>query len=163
MVYCDARLGMTSGACVPRWQVQHVSMRRPPKPVLLNPFTIRIIWRAILFRGTSSANLLQSCRLSGTWQPVQFSPSDAAKKPMVSMNSLTGIPFRTCTFLKTSSTICGFCRRGLLTGSRRNCNQTHEHGSRKRDQPAFPSWHYHCSSTINGRRNSPSPLLHESV
>jgi len=28
------------------------------------------------FRGTSSPNLPQSCRLSATWQPVQFKPSE---------------------------------------------------------------------------------------
>src|SRR5207245_9825083 len=39
--------------------------------------------------------------------------------PIVLMNSSTGMPLRTCTFLKTSSAVCGRCaRRGKLTRKR---------------------------------------------
>jgi hypothetical protein len=34
-------------------------------------------------------------------------PSDAEKMPMVPMNSFTGIPLSTCTFLKTVSAMGG--------------------------------------------------------
>src|SRR5437016_12301593 len=39
--------------------------------------------------------------------------------PIVLMNSSTGMPLRTCTFLKTSSAVCGRCARsGNLTTKR---------------------------------------------
>src|SRR5262249_42750763 len=71
--------------------------------------TISIMDRAIRLRGTSSAKRSQFSKLSGTWQYTQFRPSDAAKKPIVSMNCLRGIPLRIWTFLKTSSAMSGFC------------------------------------------------------
>ena len=43
--------------------------------------------------------------LSEMWQSVQFRLSDAARNPIVPMNSSTGIPFRAWTFLNTSSDI----------------------------------------------------------
>src|SRR5438067_592373 len=64
---------------------------------------MRTMFRAVRLRGTSSANFDQSCRLSATWQPVQFNPRAAEKNPIVSINSLTGIPFNTCTLLNTFS------------------------------------------------------------
>src|SRR5262245_5424800 len=39
---------------------------------------------------------------------MQFKLTAAANIPIVLMNSSTGIPLRTVTFLKTSSAICGF-------------------------------------------------------
>src|SRR2546425_1939140 len=39
---------------------------------------------------------------------MQFRLRDAANIPIVSMNSSTGIPLSTWTFVKTSSAICGF-------------------------------------------------------
>src|SRR5579863_5523010 len=88
-------------------------MRRPPKLSLLRVFTITIILRAILFNAVSSAYFAQSLELSETWQSVQFKPREAEKNPMVPMNSLTEIPLRTWTFLKTSSAICGFCSEAV--------------------------------------------------
>src|SRR5260370_15957253 len=70
---------------------------------------IRIILRAVCLLALSSAYLDQSPPLASTWQNVQFSPREAAKKPMVSMNSFTEMPRRTWTFLKYCSAINGFC------------------------------------------------------
>src|ERR1022692_531740 len=119
---------------------------RPPKLLLLIVFTIVIMLRAMRFRGTSSANLFQSCRLSGTWQKTQLRPTDAEKKPIVLMNSLTGIPFSTWTLVNTCSAIGCFSTgadwaasagtntdaerisikalNGLLNDSVRSCKQT---------------------------------------
>src|SRR5258707_7449741 len=60
------------------------------------------------FSPVSSAYLVQSPELSEIWQSMQFKLSEAAKKPMVAMNSSTEIPLSTWTFLKTSSAIRGF-------------------------------------------------------
>src|SRR5712691_4930643 len=46
-------------------------------------------------------------RICGEWQPVQSFAVAAANMPMVSMNSSTGMPLRTRTFLKTVSAIGG--------------------------------------------------------
>ncbi len=86
-----------------------MTARDPPKSPLLMAFTITIIRRAISLRRVSTAYLLQSPALSSPWQSVQFNDSDAAKKPMVSMNSFTGIPRNTWMFLNASSDISGFC------------------------------------------------------
>ena len=72
-------------------------------------FTIRIIRRAVCLRGVSSAYFSQLPELSETWQSVQLKPREAEKNPIVAMNSFTGIPLSTWTFLKTSSAISGFC------------------------------------------------------
>src|SRR5438105_4313697 len=70
--------------------------------------TICIILRDVCFNGVSSAYFAQLFSLSGVWHSVQFKLRAAAKNPIVSMNSSTGMPLRTWTFLKTSSTISGF-------------------------------------------------------
>src|SRR5436190_8778673 len=69
--------------------------------------TICIIVRVIRFSCVSSANLSQVSTLSATWQSMQFRLKEEANIPIVSMNSSTGMPFRSWTFLKTSSAICG--------------------------------------------------------
>src|SRR5205807_4081913 len=81
----------------------------PPKFCLLMAVTICIIRRDVCFNGVSSAYLAQPFSLSGVWHSVQFKLRAAAKNPIVSMNSSTGMPLRTWTFLNTSSTISGFC------------------------------------------------------
>ena len=86
-----------------------MTARAPAKLVLLMVVTINIILRAVRFSGVSSAYFAQLLALSGVWQSVQFKLSEAEKKPIVSMNSSTGIPLRIWTSLKTSSAICGFC------------------------------------------------------
>src|SRR5579875_202104 len=104
-LYCASRLGVPFGSPSPRWHVKQVTTCLPPKFSWLIAFTICTIRRAVRFAGISSAYFAQSPRLSMVWQLVQLYPSDALKNPMVSMNSTTEIPFSTCTFLKTSSTI----------------------------------------------------------
>ena len=64
--------------------------------------------RAVCFRGVSSANLATSPALASPWQLVQLKLREAAKKPIVFMNSSAGIPLSTWTFLNTSSAISGF-------------------------------------------------------
>src|SRR5579871_538210 len=67
-------------------------------------FTIRIIFRAVALRGVSWAYVLQSPSTFGsTWQSMQLRFVDAAMNPIVSMNSSTGIPLSTVTFLKACS------------------------------------------------------------
>src|SRR5438132_12332633 len=68
-------------------------------------FTIWIILRVVRLSVVSSAYLAQSPERSEMWQSVQFRPSEAAKNPMVPMNSLTEIPLRDWTFVKTCSAI----------------------------------------------------------
>jgi hypothetical protein len=63
---------------------------------------IWIILRAVIFLGESAAQ-------SGTWHSRQHMPRAAEKIPIVPMNSSTGMPLSTCTFLKASSDICGRC------------------------------------------------------
>src|SRR5580700_4848210 len=71
--------------------------------------TIRIIRRAVTLRGVSWAKTLQSPSTFGsTWQSVQLKLVDAAMNPIVSMNSSTGIPLSTVTFLKACSDISCF-------------------------------------------------------
>src|SRR5215467_15901959 len=84
--YSSARLGITFGLRVPRWQVLQVTSWRPPKLVWLIDVTIRIIRRVVCFRALSSAYFAQLPPLSSTWQSVQFRPSDAEKNPIVPMN-----------------------------------------------------------------------------
>src|SRR5713101_4916924 len=73
------------------------------------PDIIAIMLRAVRLWSLSSAYFSQLPPLSWTWQKVQFSPREAEKNPIVAMNSLTGIPLRTRTFLKTCSAICDLC------------------------------------------------------
>ncbi len=75
-----------------------------------------IIIRARCLRGVSSANFAQSPPLSSVWQSVQFMLVEAAKNPIVCMNSSTGIPFSSWTFLKTCSARSGFCSTPVWAG-----------------------------------------------
>ncbi len=83
--------------------------RTPLKFCLLIAVTICTIVRAVRLRGVSSANRSHLSTLSATWQSMQLRLRDAANMPIVSMNSSTGIPLSTWTFVKTSSAICGRC------------------------------------------------------
>src|ERR1700733_5484088 len=71
-------------------------------------FIMPIMARALFLRGLSSAYFSQLPPLSALWQSVQVSPSEAEKKPIVAMNSSTGMPFSTRTFLKACSAMSGF-------------------------------------------------------
>src|SRR5206468_8039819 len=106
-LYCTERFGTTVGRRSPRWQVQQVTERTPEKLSLLRAFTISNILREVCFIVVSAANRSQLLSLSPVWQSRQFKPTAAEIIPIVSMNSSTGIPLRTCTFLKTFSAICG--------------------------------------------------------
>ena len=86
MPYSSARLGITFGRELPRWQVLHVTTWRPAKLPLLMAATICTIRRAVRFRSLSSAYFAQLPPLSSTWQSVQFMPSAAEKNPIVPMN-----------------------------------------------------------------------------
>src|SRR5438552_3501365 len=68
--------------------------------------TICIIRRAVRFFGGSSSHLGFDVP-APVWQSPQQTVNAAENSPMVPMNSSTGIPFRTWTFLKTWSDICG--------------------------------------------------------
>src|SRR6266571_7538490 len=107
--YCIARLGLTFGRWLPLWQVKQVTARTPPKLSLLMAVTIRIIFRAVCFNGVSSAHFSQLFSLSAVWHSTQLMVRAAEMNPMVSMNSSTGMPLRTWTFLNTSSAIGGLC------------------------------------------------------
>src|SRR6185503_4644057 len=98
---------MAWGRFAPRWHEKQLTRRRPPNIDLFRLSTIVIIRRAVRFRSVSSAYRAQLPPASSTWQSVQFSPRDAENIPIVPMNSLTGIPLRSWTFLKTSSASCG--------------------------------------------------------
>src|SRR4029077_19267755 len=63
--------------------------------------------RAVCLMGVSSAYFEGSLPLALVWQSRQFRLREAAMKPIVAMNSSTGIPRSTWTFLKTSSAIGG--------------------------------------------------------
>jgi hypothetical protein len=89
--------------------VKQVTARAPAKLSLFRAATIRIILRAVCFRGVLSAYFAQLLAAPGPWQSVQFRLRDAEMKPIVSMNSSTGIPFKIWMSLKTSSAICGLC------------------------------------------------------
>ena len=79
---------------------------RPRKFVLLIVAIIVIMTRAICFLGLSVAYTDQSAS-PAAWQSSHDIPRAAEKMPIVPMNSLTGMPFSTCTFLKTVSAIGG--------------------------------------------------------
>src|SRR5688572_26755937 len=74
---------------------------------LLRLFTIATIRRVVRFSSVSSAYRAQLPPASSTWQSVQFRPREAENIPIVPMNSLTGMPLSSWTFLKTSSASCG--------------------------------------------------------
>ena len=59
--------------------------------------------RARVLSGLSVAYAAQSLALAPPWQSVHVSPSDAEKKPMVFMNSRTGMPLRTWMSLNACS------------------------------------------------------------
>src|SRR5439155_10574136 len=69
------------------------------------PSTICIIRRAVLFRGGSSSHFGLDVP-APVWQSPQHKLSDAVNTPIVPMNSSTGMPFSTWTFLKACSDIC---------------------------------------------------------
>src|SRR6267142_2015714 len=100
--YTESRVGVTTGRSRLRWQVQQVTTCRPLKFVLLMVCTICAILRAVRFLGVSTSQ----CSLS--WHSPQHMLRAAENSPIVPMNSSTGIPVSTCTFLKTSCDICGF-------------------------------------------------------
>src|SRR5215475_5144683 len=68
--------------------------------------TIEIIARAVRLRGGSSSHFGFDVP-APVWQLPQQRLSDVVKTPIVPMNSSTGMPFSTWTFLKTLSDICG--------------------------------------------------------
>src|SRR5215510_10531721 len=69
-------------------------------------FTMLIIARAVRLRGGSSSHFGFDVP-APVWQLPQQRLSDVVNTPIVPMNSSTGIPLRTWTFLKTLSDICG--------------------------------------------------------
>src|SRR5215831_2787459 len=105
--YAKSSGGVTDGLVWPRWHVQHVTTWRPPKRVLLMSCTIEIIARAVRLRGGSSSHFGFDVP-APVWQLPQQRLSDVVNTPIVPMNSSTGIPLSTWTFLKTLSDICGF-------------------------------------------------------
>src|SRR5262249_37300266 len=107
-LYWTLRFGNVLGRRSPRWQVQQVTPRAPPKLSLLMAATIWIIRRDVRFIAVSTASRSQAVSVSEVWQSRQFRPRAAEIIPIVSMNSSTGIPRRICTFLKSSSDIWGF-------------------------------------------------------
>src|SRR5262252_3490221 len=104
--YAKSSGGVTDGLVWPRWHVQHVTTCRPPKRVLLMSCTIEIIARAVRLRGGSSSHLGFDVP-APVWQLPQQRLSEVVNTPIVPMNSSTGMPLSTCTFLKTLSDICG--------------------------------------------------------
>src|SRR5215472_11787408 len=105
--------GVTAGLGVPRWHVQHVTIWRPPKLSLLIAFTIWIIRRAMSFRGGSSSHFGLEVP-APVWQSPQHTVNAAEKRPIVPMNSSTGMPLSTWMFLKTCSAIGGLvCAKAL--------------------------------------------------
>src|SRR5262245_50993229 len=100
--YTSSSVGVTTGLSRLRWQVQHVTTCRPLKFALLMACTICAILRAVRFLGVSNSQ----CSLS--WHSPQHMLSAAENSPIVPMNSSTGIPVSTVTFLKTSCDICDF-------------------------------------------------------
>ena len=92
--------GVTIGRSLPRWHVQHVTTCRPLKLSRLMAATIWIIRRAVRFFGGSSSHFGLDVP-APVWQSPQQTLSAAENSPIVPMNSSTGIPLRTCTFLKT--------------------------------------------------------------
>src|SRR3954471_14115464 len=104
--YAKSSGGVTDGLSCPRWHVQHVTTWRPPKRVLLMSCTIWIIARAVRLRGGSSSHFGFDVP-APVWQLPQHRLSDVVKTPIVPMNSSTGIPLSTWTFLNTLSDICG--------------------------------------------------------
>src|SRR6266545_57290 len=65
--------------------------------------------RARTIFGVDTANFARSKYASLTWQKVQSLPIELANMPIASKNVSTGIPFSTCTLLKTSSDMTGAC------------------------------------------------------
>src|SRR5262245_55554695 len=68
--YIVAMTGVTNGLSRLRWQVQHVTICRPPKLVLLIVATMFTIVRAIRFLGVSAAQSTLSVP-APTWQSEQ--------------------------------------------------------------------------------------------
>ncbi len=109
--YAKSSGGVTAGLSCPRWHVQHVTTWRPPKFVLLMFWTIWTIARAVRFRAVCgdpvSSSHFGSDVPAPVWQLPQHRLSDVVKTPIVPMNSSTGMPLSTWTFLNTASDICG--------------------------------------------------------
>src|SRR5580658_11187177 len=112
--------GVTAGSETPRWQVQQVTFSLPPKFSLLMAFTIWIMRRAIFLRGGASSAQFGLSPPAPVWQSPQQTLRAAEKRPMVPMNSSTGMPLRIWMFLKATSDICwrgiagaGFCAKAL--------------------------------------------------
>jgi hypothetical protein len=104
--YAKSRGGVIAGLSVPRWQVQHVTTWRPPKLSLLSAVIICTMRRAVRFRGGSSSHFGFDVP-APVWQSPQHTLREVEKKPIVPMNSSTGMPLSTWMFLKTVSDICG--------------------------------------------------------
>src|SRR5262249_7083824 len=104
--------GVAIGRSLPRWPVQQVTTCRPLKLSRLMAATICIMRRAVRFFGGSSSHFGFDVP-APVWQSPQQTVRAAENNPMVPMNSSTGIPFKTWTFLKTWSDIwtagCGAC------------------------------------------------------
>jgi hypothetical protein len=66
-------------------------------------------------------------------------PSDAEKMPMVPMNSFTGMPRSTCTFLKTSSASGG--RAGGLPPQRDGGQKADRRGDERNTRPGETAAH----------------------
>src|SRR5579871_5042993 len=99
--------GVWAGASVPRWQVQQVITLRPPKFSLLMVFTIAIMRRAIFFFGGVSSSHFGSEVPAPVWQSLLHTAAATEKRPIVPMNSSTGMPFSTWMFLNAWSDNCG--------------------------------------------------------
>src|SRR5215475_15147776 len=104
--YAKSRGGVTDGLNCPRWQVQQVTTCRPPKFVLLMFCTIATMARAVRLRGGSSSHFGFDVP-APVWQLPQQRLNDVVNTPIVPMNSSTGMPLSTWTFLNTLSDICG--------------------------------------------------------
>src|SRR5258708_39059153 len=68
--YKTSIVGVVKGLSRLRWQVQHVTIWRPPKVVLLMLVTIFTMVRAITFLGVSAAQFTVSVP-APTWQAEQ--------------------------------------------------------------------------------------------
>src|SRR5947207_12969925 len=70
-------------------------------------WTICVIVRAIRLRGFASSSHFGFDVPAPVWQLPQHRLSDVVNTPIVPMNSSTGMPLSTWTFLKTLSDTCG--------------------------------------------------------
>ena len=87
--------------------------------------------RAVFLSWVSSAYLCPSCwSFPQTWQSVQFKLKEAAKNPIVPMNSFTGIPLQHLDVFENifrHQRFLACCRLAVLTACQRNSHQAHDH------------------------------------